>query len=121
MSGVVSPERLRALAVELEAQILLVPGVERVQPRPGVGRFARRVAGLASGIASGAGAGSVAHEPRVGLAVSADATVVSLDVAIGREHAAPVVVRAVAAIVLERLAPEGLPVASVDVRIVAVG
>ncbi|BDZ48253.1 hypothetical protein GCM10025867_04940 [Frondihabitans sucicola] len=111
--------RLRALADELEALVTEVPGVLRVQPRLGVARFAKRVVeGL---VAARQGAGSQGLLPRIGVTVTADATLVSLDVAVARDHSGPVVVRAVAAAILQRLAGEALPPAKVDVRIVSVG
>ena len=109
--------RLRALADELDAAVLAVPGVLRIQPRLDVARLARRVADGFAAVRQGV------HAPgsRVEVTVGPEATVVSLDVAIARDHSGPVVARAVAETVLLRLAGEGLPEPRVDVRIVAVG
>jgi hypothetical protein len=112
--------RLRALADELDAVVLAVPGVLRVQPRLGVGRLAKRVVEGLAAVKPGAGS-PVSRGPRIELSVGAEATVVELDVAVAHDNSGPVVVRAVADAILERLASEALPPASVDVRIVAVG
>jgi hypothetical protein len=114
--------QLSLLADELGAVAASVTGVARVQPRPGIARFAKRVIG---GIAAATGAtvGSANRPPRapdVALTVSATSTVVELDLVVDGEHSGPQVAREVAARIRNRLAIETLPAASVDVRIVAV-
>ncbi|GAA4267361.1 hypothetical protein [Frondihabitans peucedani] len=127
MSPRVDPAATRALAEELDAVVAAVPGVLRVQPRLGIGRFARRVVeGLAAmrpgGSEASAGAsGPSGPEPRVSLTISDAETLVELDVVVAHDHSGPVVVRAVAAAILERLALTVLPAPRVDVRIVSVG
>lgn len=130
MSPRVDPAATRALAEELDAVVAAVPGVLRVQPRLGIGRFARRVVeGLAAmrpgGSEASAGAsgpsGPSGLEPRVSLTISDAETLVELDVVVAHDHSGPVVVRAVAAAILERLALTVLPAPRVDVRIVSVG
>jgi hypothetical protein len=112
---VVVPE---GLAAELGLIAAAVPGVLRVQPRPGVAQVARRVLG---GLAAATGQGSSATQTAdVALVVSPGQTLVELDVVVGAGHSGPLVVRAVAAEILGRLALEVLPPATVDVRIVSV-
>lgn len=119
MNADLDPVVVRALAEELDVLVAAVPGVLRVQPRLGVSRFAKRVIeGLASVVP---GAGPQGPGPKIGLSVSGDEVFVELDVAVAHDHSGPAVVRAVAAVILERLALEGLPEPRVDVRIVAVG
>lgn len=105
---------LRLLADEVVAIAGVVPGVERVQARPGVGRFARRVL---SSLAAGADAPG---QPDVVIQVGATVTSVDLDIVVGLEFAAPEVARAVASNVRARLSLEELPPASVDVRVVSI-
>ncbi|ARC58286.1 hypothetical protein AS850_14465 [Frondihabitans sp. 762G35] len=109
---------LRHLADGLGDLAASVPGVLRVQPRPGVARLARRVmGGLAVAVTTGAGMPSL---PDVDIVVSKTETLVELDVVVDGEHPGPVVARTVAAALIDRLALEALPAASVDVRIVSV-
>lgn len=114
MSDVDDATRLRILADDLGLVAAAVPGVVRVQPRPGVGRFARRIlSGLSAG-ASAPAAGDVA------LVVGETSTLVELDVVVDGAYSAPLVVREVAGAILLRLEFEPVPPAAVDVRIVAV-
>lgn len=109
---------LALLADELGALASTVPGVARVQPRPGISRFAKRVVGE---IAAAAGAGSWAPlPPDVTITVSRDVTLVELDLVIDADHSGPAVARDTAARIRDRLRLEVLPVASLDVRIVGV-
>lgn len=105
---------VRILADELGRIAAAVPGVARIQARPGVGRFARRVL---SGLSAGPAAPS---QPDILLNISPGSTRVELDIAVDAAFSAPLVVRVVAADVRARLALEGLPGASVDVRVVAI-
>ncbi|GAA4678526.1 hypothetical protein [Frondihabitans cladoniiphilus] len=131
---------VQSLALELGDLVAGVPGVARVQARPGVGRLAKRVlggltsavgSGLTSAVggalpgSSGSGADSAEtaapREPDVALTVTEASTLVELDVAIDGSASGPSVVRAVATGILARLALEpSLPPASVDVRIVSI-
>jgi hypothetical protein len=113
--------QLSLLADELGAVAASVPGVTRVQPRPGLARFAKRViGGIAAATGAGVGASHVPRAPDVSLAVTRDLTAVELDIVIDGEHSGPSVAREVAQRIRNRLAIETLPAATVDVRIVAV-
>jgi hypothetical protein len=114
VSDVDDATRLRILADDLGQVATAVPGVVRVQPRPGVGRFARRIL---TGLSAGSGAPSA---PDVALTVGGTSTLVELDVVVDGAYSAPLVVRELAGAILLRLEFEHLPAAQVDVRIVAV-
>lgn len=99
-----------ALADDLAELVLAVPGVAAIYPRPGLGRFARRVIGTVT-----------KTSPSIVVTTTATQTLVELDVAVAPEHSGPVVARTTAAAVLDRLTALGLPAPSVDVRIVSLG
>jgi hypothetical protein len=120
LAGIPDALQLSLLADELGAVAASVPGVTRVQPRPGLVRLAKRVIG---GIVAGSSIGSAnrpARAPDVALNVTRELTVVELDIVIEGGHSGPFVAREVAARIRRRLAIEPLPAATVDVRIVAV-
>ncbi|MCU1530357.1 MAG: hypothetical protein JWP75_4120 [Frondihabitans sp.] len=124
LTGAPDALQLSLLADELGAVAASVPGVTRVQPRPGIARLAKRVIG---GIAAAAGsaprAGRAPRPPRapdVALNVTRELTLVELDIVIDGDHSGPAVAREVATRIRNRLAIETLPAATVDVRIVAV-
>ena len=126
---------LSLLAAELGALAAGCAGVLRVQARPGFGSLVREaIGGLSAVVGGGSGesdggadpsstAAAVASGrpvPLVGVAVSAAETRVTLDIAVGDDVSGPVVAREVAARLLDRVAAEPLPPASVDVRIVGI-
>ncbi|WP_423920792.1 hypothetical protein ACPEEZ_14930 [Frigoribacterium sp. 2-23] len=99
---------LVALADELGALAAAVPGVVRVQARPGLGALIRGALKPGRPV------------PVVGIAVAELETRVTLDLAVTDGAAGPRVARDVAQQLLARLDLEALPPASVDVRIVGV-
>lgn len=103
------------LADELEAIARAVPGVLRVQDRPGVARLARKVV---ASLPFGGGGG---QSGAISVMLGDDATELELDVVVEARYEAPEVARQVAAVVLARLDLADLPPARVDVRVVAVG
>jgi hypothetical protein len=122
-------DRLALLAAELGALAAACPGVQRVQARPGVGSLVRGAVEGLTAVVAGPGGGADASSsavapvggrpvPLVALAVADAETRVTLDIAVGEGARGPAVAREVAARLLERMAAEPLPPASVDVRIV---
>ena len=130
MADPLDDDRLSLLAAELGALAAACPGVQRVQARPGFGSLVRQaVEGLGAVVGGGPGGGADASSsaaaleggrpvPLVGVAVAEADTRVTLDIAVGEGAQGPAVAREVAARLLERVAAEPLPPASVDVRIV---
>ncbi|AMM19229.1 hypothetical protein AX769_02625 [Frondihabitans sp. PAMC 28766] len=110
----VDATRLRLLADEVESAVSAVPGVVRIQGRPGVGRLAKR---LFTGLSAGPGAPA---QSEILLDVTPAATLAVLDLVVDGAYSAPVVVREVASAIGVLVGLEGLPLASVDVRVVAV-
>jgi hypothetical protein len=125
-------DQLSRLAAELGALVAELPGVRHVRARPGFGRLVREALdGLSAVVGGGAGGGADAGSsaaatasgrpvPVVGLAVTRDETRVTLDLVVAETASGPLVAREVATRLLDRLASEPLPAASLDVRIVGV-
>jgi hypothetical protein len=120
------------LALELGALAAGTQGVARVQARPGAVEVARQaldglaaaVAGVTSRVGAEGGAGESSgqpvgrSQPVVTLVVTDDETRVVLDLAVDDAASGPTVARDVAARLLGHLETQGLPVPTVDVRIV---